>query len=293
MHVHHCVVVRCRIAHRCLFNRLGPRSVSRVAMVKRVAHNARDEKRHKASLEFAKLVSAENQAEFGDDLCVIITELLANTGKIKNCKRAVLGDSFDPDMLEKIGETFAPSVVYISKIPKEFLKQWLPSISGLTLDRLKKYEKAHIGTLNRIACRQCQCDLASPNAWRDKIQFEKNMNIRSKKVGKVEYVANDAGAIDWSTSGWFALSPPFAGGTGERATHVYTHATFLPLGIKVAEGDLLVLWGSATPILVGCLAALGMASRARHAGGRRIRRGECEREGKRGSESVACLMPPG
>lgn len=200
---------------------------------RRVSTGGCDTKRHKANIEFAKLVSAENQAEYGDDLAAIIRELLEHPRKIKNCRRAVMTDSFDPDAMEKLSTTFAPSVSYMSKVPKDFLKAFLPSVTELTQQQLKIYEKKRVGTVAKILCRQCQVDMASPNVFMEKRTFEVEMAARAAKVGKVEYVESASESIDWEKSGWFSLQPTFGGNNGERANHLYTMVKFQPSGITV------------------------------------------------------------
>ena len=149
--------------------------------------SARQTKQRKANVQFAKFANAENQAEFGDDLADIIKELMDNPAKIKNCKRAVLADTFDPNTLESIASRFAPSVTYMSRVPKDFLKAWLPRVTDLSEANLKTADNQDRGSCVRALCRQCQVDPATPNPWMARRDFQKEMGSRSELVGTVEY----------------------------------------------------------------------------------------------------------
>lgn len=103
----------------------------------------------------------DERDEQSADLAIIVQELCRAPQKIKRCKKAVLTDLFDTPTNEA-DEEFGPTVNYLYKLPKEFLKKTLPQLTSVSADALAKAEKSQKGSMLHLLCRVCQLEVGSP-----------------------------------------------------------------------------------------------------------------------------------
>lgn len=123
---------------------LAPRQVDipcEMAGVKRAApaKSEQAERRDRVA-HFLRSIDSEECDEQSADLATIVAELARAPQKIKRCKQAVLSDLFDPPTNEA-EEEFGPTVSYLCKLPKDFLKKVVPHMSGISVGALTKVEK--------------------------------------------------------------------------------------------------------------------------------------------------------
>lgn len=170
-------------------------------------HTVLMEKRDKVTTNFLKLAEDEENEEFTADLATIMQELCATPHKTKRCKRAVMSNLFDSQLAKDMEESFGTTVRYMYKVPKDFVKGFLPTVAHVKFDTITSWERAARGTLYRVLCRQCQVHLASPNPWLKIDTFSKEMLQRASLVGKIAWKTNSEGVLDWQKTGWFSLRP--------------------------------------------------------------------------------------
>lgn len=86
---------------------------------------------------------------------------------------------FDPPTNEAEEES-GPTVSYLYKLPKDFLKKVVP---GISVEALTKVEKTQKGAFLHVLCRLCQLEVGSPVTTKKVDSFSDTLRERMKSVG--------------------------------------------------------------------------------------------------------------
>lgn len=210
---------------------------------------ALSEKKDKLFQQLAKLDAKEQDTEEFRFIADIIQELMNNPEKTRPCRRAVLSNMWDSEQRALSQSRFGDTTLYLNRVPKEWLRDRMPPLCGLSSDMLNALEKAQKGSLHRILCRICALELNSSMPTRAHEDFFQICKARASAVGKVTFdITNEAGAkispkaksidqevlapLDWARCGWYKLLPPAP--AENTAGHVYTRVSVAAGKFEVA-----------------------------------------------------------
>lgn len=157
----------------------------------------------------------------------------------------MLSSAWDPEQRELSRHKFGEAVTYVSRLPKEWVKDMVTAIAGVPCATLKALEKDFKGSVHRMLCRVTALELNSALTTPFQEAFRKECEDRASKIGKVIFKVTQkkdgaVGCIMWGAHGWYKLSPPIAA-DAEKKNHIYTHVELLdkfqaPFA-RVLQGD--------------------------------------------------------
>lgn len=168
------------------------------------------EKKDKLFSQLARLDSEEDETEDFRFIAEIVQALMRMPGKIRPCRRAVLSSVWDPDQRAAASHKFGATVTYVQRIPKEWLRDFLPSVVGKSVADMKNYEKAQKGTIHRLMCRACCVELYSHLPSSAHSEVMQLCTERAAKVGVVpsKKAGDGTTPVDWDAVGFYSLLRP-------------------------------------------------------------------------------------
>lgn len=224
---------------------------------------ALNEKKDKLSAQLARLDAKEAGAEEFRFIADIIQELMKNPEKIRPCRRAVLSSMWDSEQRALSECRLGDTTLYLNRVPKEWLRDRIPALCGLSSDMLRALEKSQKGTMHRIMCRISALELNSGMPTRLHEEFFQICKTRASSVGTVRFmIKNQAGEailpnrgsleqellapLDWTQCGWYKMLPPAP--AENVSNHVYSKVSVAGGKFEVVLPDFYKITGASTII---------------------------------------------